>query len=157
MEPDQAVDLTTNAGAYSAVGQSAMDPATTAAVGAFMLGYTVVMLLVAVFFIVTMWKIFKKAGHPGWAALIPFYNIYIMLLIAKKPWWWLLLLFVPIANWVVAILMTIGLGKAFGKGTAWSIFLLIIFPFIGYSMLAFGSSTYQFGKTKSESTPAATT
>ena len=59
-----------------------------------------------VLMVVSMWKIFTKAGKPGWAVIIPIYNIIIMLEIAGKPWWWLLLImFVPFANIVLAIWM----------------------------------------------------
>ncbi len=45
-----------------------------------------------------MWRIYKKAGQPGWAAVIPFYNIVIWLRIISKPGWWLILLFIPVVN-----------------------------------------------------------
>ena len=69
-------------------------------------------LAIAIFFIVVMWKVFTKAGQPGWGSLIPIYNIYLMLLIAGKPGWWLILFFVPIANIVVSILVIVGMAAA---------------------------------------------
>ncbi len=99
-------------------------------------------LAVSIFMIVVMWIVFKKAGQPGWAALIPIYNTYIMLKIAGKPGWWLLLFLVPIVNIVIAILMLAGIAKNFGKGTGFVlglIFLSIIF----WAILAFGKAKYK--------------
>ncbi len=91
--------------------------------------------------IVSLWKIFTKAGQPGWASLIPFYNLYIMLKIASKPGWWILLFFIPIVGFIFAIIMWNEISKAFGKGIGYTlglIFLGIIFM----PMLAFGDAQY---------------
>ncbi|MHB1346451.1 MAG: DUF5684 domain-containing protein, partial [Candidatus Humimicrobiaceae bacterium] len=63
------------------------------------------------FYLFCMWRIFVKAGKPGWAAIIPFYNIFVELEILGQPWWFLLLMFVPVANLVISILMIFGLAK----------------------------------------------
>jgi hypothetical protein len=94
-----------------------------------------------VLMIVAMWKLYTKAGQPGWGSIIPIYNVYLMFKIAGKPGWWLLLLFVPIANIVVSILMLVGIANAFGKGGGY-VFGLLFLPFIFYPMLAFGDATY---------------
>lgn len=120
--------------------------------GAFML----VWLIIAVFMIVCIWRIFKKAGKPGWAALVPFYNFYVMLEVAQMPQWWLWVLigcvvgsFIPFVNFItplvsiaVSIMLAINLAKAFGKETGFAI-LLILLPVVGYPMLAFGKVRYQ--------------
>lgn len=95
----------------------------------------------AVLMVVAQWKVFAKAGQPGWAALIPFYNVYIMLTIAGKPGWWLVLFFVPIANFVVVILMLLALVRAFGKGGGFVVGLILL-PIIFWPILAFDGSTY---------------
>lgn len=99
--------------------------------------FAVIILLIASF-----WRVYEKAGHPGWASLIPFYNIYIMLKIAGKPGWWLLLLFIPIVNIIVLIIVNIEIAKAFGKDTGYGVGLAIL-GFIFYPMLAFGDAQYQ--------------
>ncbi|WP_370948252.1 DUF5684 domain-containing protein [Amycolatopsis sp. cg5] len=99
-------------------------------------------LVVGVFFIFVAWKVFTKAGQPGWAAIIPFYNAYIMLKIAGRPGWWLLLYFIPVVNVVISIIVMLDIAKSFGKGTAFAVFGLILFPFVGMTMLAFGSAQY---------------
>ena len=93
--------------------------------------------------IVAIWKVFMKARQPGWAAIIPIYNIIVFLKVANRPWWWLLLMLIPIVNIVILIIVSIDMGKSFGKGGAWSFFLLLVLSIIGYLILAFGKSEYK--------------
>lgn len=101
----------------------------------------IIYLAVLVLELVAMWKLFEKAGKPGWAAIIPIYNVIVMLEIAKKEWWYVLLLFVPIVNLVVSIIITIAFVKAYGKDTGFAV-LTIFFAPIMYPLLAFGDSKY---------------
>lgn len=89
----------------------------------------------------SMWKIFVKAGKPGWAALVPFYNVIVELEILGRPWWFLLLLFVPVANFVIAVIIVFDMAKVFGKSTAFG-FGLLFLNIIFYPILAFGSAKY---------------
>ncbi|HPF00197.1 MAG TPA: DUF5684 domain-containing protein [Bacteroidales bacterium] len=105
---------------------------------------TIVFYLVIMIFlvIIPMWKIFTKAGQPGWACLVPIYNVYVMTLIAKKPaWWMVMILIVPIANIIFGIMLLHAIVTNFGKGAGFTlgvIFLSIIFiPILGY-----GSAQY---------------
>ena len=102
----------------------------------------IVGLLLGILCVIGMWKIFTKAGQPGWACLIPIYNAYIICKIAGKPGWWVILLLVPIANIVVGILLTVALAKSFGKGVGFAIGMLLL-SFIFYPILGFGDATYQ--------------
>ena len=102
----------------------------------------IVYIAVIVFMIASLWIVFTKAGHPGWAAIIPIYNAYILILIAGKPGWWLVLLFVPFVNIVIEIIVALAVAKNFGKGTGFGIGLIFL-PFIFYPILAFGPATYQ--------------
>jgi hypothetical protein len=104
--------------------------------------FAIVWLAVAVFMLVALWKVFTKAGQPGWGVLIPIYNTYLMLKIAGKPGWWLLMMFIPIVNVVFAILAMIGLANNFGKGGGFVVGLLFL-PFIFYPILGYGSATYR--------------
>jgi len=106
------------------------------------LGMLVFMLAILVFFIVVQWKIYTKAGKPGWACIVPIYNIIVLLEIVGRPLWWIILLLIPIVNIVIAIIVTIDLAKSFGKGAGYGIGLLLL-GIIFYPMLAFGSATYQ--------------
>jgi hypothetical protein len=97
---------------------------------------------VIVFMLITLWKVYVKAGKPGWASLIPFYNIIVMLEIVGKPWWYLLLMFIPVVNIVISIMVTLDTAKVFGKGSGFGIGLIFL-PFIFYPILAFGEAKYQ--------------
>lgn len=101
-----------------------------------------VWLLMVVVGIVAGWKIFEKAGEAGWKILIPFYNTYTLFKVAGRNGWWFLALAVPFVNIVVAIMLALDLAKHFGKSTVFAIFGLILFPYIGSLMLAFGEADY---------------
>ena len=98
------------------------------------------------------WKIFTKAGQPGWACIIPIYNLYVWCKIVGRPWWWLLLMLIPFVNFIIAIILLIDLAKSFGKGVGFGIGLLLL-PFIFFPILGFGSAQYQ-GPTAGSLAPA---
>ncbi len=102
----------------------------------------VIYFLVIVLTIVANWKIFVKANKPGWAILIPIYNIIVLLQIINKPWWWLLLFLIPVVNIVFGIWATNLLAKNFGHDIGFTIGLLLL-PFVFYPILGFGDSTYK--------------
>lgn len=104
-------------------------------------GYYLFLLLVSVFSIVCLWKVFVKAGKPGWAAIIPIYNIITELEIIGRPWWWLLLLFIPLVNIVIGIIVIFDLAKVFGKSTGFG-FGLLFLSVIFMAILAFGDAKY---------------
>jgi hypothetical protein len=94
-----------------------------------------------VFMIATMWTIFSKAGKPGWASIVPIYNIIVLLEIVGKPWWWLLLFLIPIVN-IIFLIWTINLlSKSFGKSEGFTIGLILL-GIIFFPILAFGDATY---------------
>ena len=101
-----------------------------------------IMLALALFLLVSYWKVFVKAGQPGWGILIPIYNIYLLLKIAGKPGWWLILYLIPLVNIVIAIIVNIDIAKNFGKDAAFGLGLAFL-GFIFYPILAFGSAQYQ--------------
>lgn len=114
----------------------------------------IIYLAIILFMIVSMWKIFVKAGKPGWACLIPFYNAFVMLEIAGKPGWWFILLFIPIVNLVIWILALAGLAQNFGKGGGFVVGLIFL-PIIFYPILGFGSATYRKAEAAAPVPPAA--
>ncbi len=99
-------------------------------------------LLFVVVAIVSLWKIFTKAGQPGWASIIPIYNAYILCKIAGKPGWWVILFLIPLVNFVIAIIVFIGLAQAFGKSAGFGIGLALL-GIIFLPILAFGDARYQ--------------
>jgi len=98
-------------------------------------------LVILVLVIAGVWRTFEKAGQPGWAVLIPIFNIYIMLKVAGRPGWWLLLFLIPIVNFVIAIIVAIDIATAFGKSALFAIGLVFLGP-IFYMILGFGDAKY---------------
>lgn len=95
-----------------------------------------------VLIIAGFWKTFEKAGQPGWAAIIPIYNLYVLCQIAGRPGWWVLLYFIPFVNIIVSLLIAIDVAKAFGKDVVYGVVLLWFFQAIGYLLLGFGDAQY---------------
>ena len=92
--------------------------------------------------IAAFWKIYSKAGQPGWACIIPIYNLYIWCKIVGRPWWWILLMLIPLVNFIILIILYIDMAKSFGKGVGFGIGLILL-PIIFFPILGFGSATYQ--------------
>lgn len=106
------------------------------------LGLILTLIFITLLIIVAQWRIYEKAGQPGWASIIPIYNIYILTKICGKPGIWTLYMFIPLVNIVIAIWLVNMLSKSFGKDegfTAGLIFLGIFF----YPILGFGPAKYQ--------------
>jgi hypothetical protein len=92
--------------------------------------------------VVALWPVFRKAGKPGWGALIPIYNSYLLVKIAGLHGALILLYLIPIVNIVFAIIVAVRVGAAFDKGGAFSFFLLWLLAIIGYLIIGYGSSRY---------------
>ncbi len=118
-----------------------VDPAAVATIAGFGLIMSVIGIGIFILMIVSMWKIFVKAGQPGWASIIPIYNTIVWLQMINKPLWWIVLLFIPFVNIILFIMMYHELSKAFGKGVGYTIGMLL-FSYIFFPMLAFGSAVY---------------
>ena len=109
-----------------------------ALIGLFFVGLYLVLLILV---IAGMWKVFVKAGQPGWAILIPIYHIYVFLKIAGKPGWWLLLMLIPLVNIIVGIIAAVAFAQRFGKGGGFVVGLIFL-PFIFCPILGFGDAQY---------------
>ena len=103
--------------------------------------YAILVLVIAVIMIVANWKIYTKAGKPGWASIVPFYNMYVMYEIAGMNGWMFLLTFITIVNIVIQIMLYLNLAKKFGKSTGFAIGLILLNP-IFLLLLAFGNAEY---------------
>lgn len=99
-------------------------------------------LAVVAFYIYVLWTIFEKAGKPGWAAIIPIYNVIVLLEIVGRPIWWVILFFIPIVSFIISIIVALDLSKSFGHGALYGLGLAFL-GFIFAPILAFGSDTYQ--------------
>jgi hypothetical protein len=103
--------------------------------------FILIWLAIVVVLIAAQWKIFEKAGQPGWACLIPIYNIYILLKIVGKPGWWLIMFILPIVNVIFAIWTINMLSKSFGKDEGFTVGLLLL-GIVFYPILGFGDAAY---------------
>ena len=121
--------------------QSSDNTAGNAAAAGFGIGFTIVWLAIVVLMIASFWKIFTKAGEPGWAAIVPIYNLIVLMKIIGRPAWWVILYFIPFVSFITWIVNSIDLAKRFGKSTGFALGIVIL-PFIFLPLLAFGDSSY---------------
>lgn len=101
----------------------------------------IIYLAIVVLMIVSFWRVFVKANEPGWASIIPIYNVIVLLRIVDKPWWWLFLLMIPLVNIVIGIIVMVALAKSFDKGGMFAVGLILL-PFVFYPILAFGDAEH---------------
>lgn len=102
-------------------------------------GIMLVYLAIVLISIISLWKIFTKAGKPGWAAIIPIYNIIVLLEIVNKPIWWIVLFIIPFVNIIAWILVSLALAERFGKGVGFGLGIAFL-GFIFLPLLAFSDS-----------------
>jgi len=98
-------------------------------------------LAILVLTVAGLWKMFEKAGKPGWAAIVPIYNIVVIIEIIGKPLWWILLWLIPCVNIVIGIWGMNLLMKSFGKDSLYTV-LALFFPFIIFPVIGFGNDPY---------------
>jgi hypothetical protein len=98
-------------------------------------------LAMLVLYISAYWRLFTKAGEPGWGAIVPIYNLYLYCKIAGRPEWWLILFFIPLVNIVFALIIAMDIAKAFSKSSGFGIGLWLL-SFIFVPILGFGSAVY---------------
>jgi len=116
-------------------------PGSYSFLAAFLGTYFIFILIVSVIAIAGMWKTFEKAGKPGWAAIIPIYNIIIMIEIVGKPMIWLLWLLLPCTNFIFGIWLYNLISKSFGKTEGFTAGLILL-GFIFWPILGFGNAQY---------------
>ena len=88
------------------------------------------------------WKTFEKAGEPGWAGLIPIYNLYVLVRISGNAWWWFILFFIPVINFIATLKISINIAGKFDRGVLFGLGLTFL-SFIFYPILGFGDYQYQ--------------
>jgi hypothetical protein len=102
---------------------------------------TLLYIVVIVFYLFCLWKVFVKAGKPGWAAIVPIYNLLVELEIVGRPWYWLLLMFIPVVNIVLGIIVLFRMAKVFAHSVGFG-FGLLFLSFVFLPILAFDGSKY---------------
>jgi uncharacterized membrane protein YhaH (DUF805 family) len=103
--------------------------------------FILVVLAIIVFYIAALWRVFSKAGAPGWGALVPIYNIYLWCKIAGRPGWWILLFIIPVVNVIVHLIVSLDVAKSFAKSGAFGVAIFFL-GFIFVPVLGFGSARY---------------
>ena len=104
--------------------------------------YVFLFVSITILLIISEWLIFVKAAKPGWAAVIPVFNVLILLEIINKPWWWIIFMMIPGLNIIYIVWSLNLLSKCFGKNESFTIGLLLL-PFIFIPILGFGNSVYE--------------
>lgn len=103
--------------------------------------FLLIIFALAILVLAGLWKMFTKAGKPGWAAIIPIYNMIVLIEIAGKPLWWIILMFIPVVSIVMSIIVLAAVAKNFGRGIGTTLGLIFL-PVIFYPILGFGSARY---------------
>jgi hypothetical protein len=103
--------------------------------------FLVIYFVVLAFFAFVGWKLFVKAGKPGWAAIVPIYNYVVFLEIVGKPVWWVILMMIPVVNLVMLFILSLALAERFGKGAGFGVGLALLGP-IFLPMLVFSDAEY---------------
>lgn len=104
--------------------------------------FNLIMLAVAIVMIAGAWKMFAKAGQPGWGCIVPIYNGYLLCKIAGRPGWWLILLILFPISIIFGIIVSIDIAKSFGKDVGFGIGIAFL-GFIFIPILGFGDAQYQ--------------
>ena len=99
------------------------------------------LIVVVVLYIAAYWKVYTKAGEPGWGSLIPIYNVYLLCRIAGRPGWWWLLYLIPFVNIAISLVVSMDLAKAFSKSSGFGVGLWLL-SFIFSPILGFGPAQY---------------
>ncbi len=107
--------------------------------------YVIICLAISIFYIACQWILVAKSGQPGWSVIVPIYNYYIQLKIGGKPGWWLLLMLIPVVDIVIAIIALNAFLKAYGRGGAGPLLLMLFFPIFYLPYLAFSKNVQYVG------------
>ena len=101
----------------------------------------IIYLAVAIAAIAGVWKAFEKAGAPGWAAIVPIFNVYVMTKMAGKPGWWVVLIFIPLVNIIIMIVICMAIAPKYGKTEGFGIGMALL-SFIFWPILGFGDAQW---------------
>lgn len=91
--------------------------------------------------LIGQWKTFSKARQPGWACLVPIYNIIVMLKMTSMSISRLFFYLIPGLNIYMIFILPIKVAKSFNKSAGYGMGLLFL-PFIYYPILGFGKAEY---------------
>lgn len=101
-------------------------------------------LLITFLQVAGFWMVFAKAGEPGWAAIVPIYNIYVLVKISNNEWWWLLVFLIPLIQIVAIVKIQLNVASEFDQGTGFAVGLILL-PIVFYPLLGVGDYQYDAG------------
>ena len=131
---------------YTATADSLTNTGSLAAFAGFFATYFIFIMAILIITIIATWKIFVKAGKPGWAALIPIYNTYVLFELVGIKGWYVFLGFIPVVGSIILAIMNIianvKLAKCFGKSDGFAVGLVLL-NVIFLPILAFDASSYE--------------
>lgn len=113
----------------------------TGAFGSMPMMIWLVTMIFSIVIIVANWKMFKKAGEPGVAAIVPFWNTAVLFKMTWGKWYFMFFMLIPFVNFVISIMTIFKLAKVFGKGIGFGFGLLFLSP-IFMLLLGFGAAQY---------------
>lgn len=102
----------------------------------------VIWVAIVLLVVIGMWKMFEKAGQPGWGAIIPIFNTYLLCKVAGRPGWWVVLMLIPVVSLIIYIIVMLDVAKAFGKGAGFAVGLILL-GFVFIPILGFSDAQYQ--------------
>jgi len=106
-----------------------------------------ILVLIGLVFVIANWKLYTKAGKPGWISIVPIYNTIVLLKLVGKPWWWIFLLLIPLVNFVFGIMLLIAMSKSYSRGTGFVVGLILM-PFIFFPVLGLSKKSVYIGPQK---------
>ncbi len=107
----------------------------------FIVVFSIVILPITIMMVIALWKIFEKADKPGWAVLVPIYDLAVLFQIVGRPWWYIFLMLIPGAQIVLWGIVAINLARVFDKNWAFGLGIFLI-PFIFVPILGLGKAVY---------------
>lgn len=128
---------------YSVSSSGVSDAAAGAVISLLIIVYFIIF-VITIIGVISLWKLFTKAGKPGWASIVPIYNYVVFLEVIGRPIWWLVLTFVPILQFWISIVMVLDFAKAYGKSAGYAVGMILL-PVIFLPMLAFSKDTVYVG------------
>lgn len=102
----------------------------------------IVTLVITLIAIVGWWKLFSKAGYPGFLALIPLVNVVVYIMVGGRPWWWIILMLIPFINIIILFLVHLSVAERYGQGVLYAFGLFFLMPVFAI-ILGFGPFEYR--------------
>lgn len=111
---------------------------------------TLSLFAIIILFHMGLWKLFEKAGRKGWEAIVPFYNLYVMIRLTGRPLWWLILFLIPGVNFIVWMGLVVDFAKSYAKNSFLQHVGAIAVPFLLFPLWGFDKKTKYLGQSATD-------